>query len=89
VLDLARSQVVVPRDTLVRVSIGQPPLGIADRVQPYCRPAPVSGALVRHERIPGCEMALRNVSRMPTELRVGERGRQLVFGLPAMDEVVS
>ena len=88
-LDLARSQVVVPRDTVVRVSIGQAPLGLADRVQPFCRPAPVSGAFVRHERIHGCEMALGNLSRMPREVRVVESGRQLVFGLPAMDEVVS
>ena len=88
-LDLARSQVAVPRDTLVRVNNVQAPLGIADRVQVFCRPAPVSGAFVRHERIPGCEMALRDVNRMPTQLRVLETGRQLVFGLPAMDEVVS
>ena len=88
-LDLARSQVTVPRDALVRMSNGQAPLGIADRVQVFCRPAPVSCAFVRHERIPGCEMALRNVSRMPTQLRVLETGRQLGFGLPAMDEVVS
>jgi hypothetical protein len=87
VLDLARSQ--VPHDTLVHVGVGQAPLGLADRIQPLCRPAPVSGAFVRHERIPDCEMALRDVRRMPRELRVVTRGRQLGFGLPAMDEVVS
>src|SRR5918993_5673788 len=51
-LDLAGSQLVLPREPFVRVDVVQAPLGIADRVQPLPGPAPMSRAFVRHESIP-------------------------------------